>query len=78
MKQAIFNAGAFAKALKVKRTIDNNLTMREVQKQHGVKPATISRMEAGNIPDVYTYSALCKWLGVSMESFFEFKTIKKS
>ena len=34
-----------------------------------VSPATLSRIEQGNLPDVETFIRLCKWLNVSTETF---------
>ena len=35
----------------------------------GVSAATLSRIEQGKIPDVDTFIKICKWLGVSTETF---------
>lgn len=35
----------------------------------GVSAPTLSRIEQGNLPDVETFIKLCKWLGVSTETF---------
>jgi transcriptional regulator with XRE-family HTH domain len=35
----------------------------------GVSPATLSRVELGNLPDVETFIKICNWLGVSTDTF---------
>jgi transcriptional regulator with XRE-family HTH domain len=35
----------------------------------GISPATLSRVELGNLPDVETFIKICNWLGVSTETF---------
>ena len=35
----------------------------------GVSFATLSRIEQGKIPDVDTFVKICKWLGVSTDTF---------
>jgi len=36
--------------------------VREVAHEVGVSPATLSRVERGNIPDLGTFGKICKWL----------------
>jgi len=38
--------------------------VREVAKIIGVSPATLSRVERGYLPDLETFSRICKWLQV--------------
>jgi transcriptional regulator with XRE-family HTH domain len=38
--------------------------VREVAKEIGVSPATLSRIERGNIPDLDTFGKVCRWLHV--------------
>jgi len=38
--------------------------LREAAKLIGVSPATLSRIENGKVPDLDTFSKLCKWLEV--------------
>jgi transcriptional regulator with XRE-family HTH domain len=38
--------------------------VREVASEIGVSPATLSRVERGFLPDVETFSKICRWLGV--------------
>lgn len=35
----------------------------------GVSPATLSRIEQGNVPDLATFLRLCEWLDVTTEEF---------
>lgn len=44
--------------------------LREASKAIGeISPATLSRIEQGNLPDVETYMLLCTWLDVSADFF---------
>ena len=36
--------------------------IREVAREVGISPATLSRIENGKIPDLNTFSKLCSWL----------------
>lgn len=42
--------------------------IREVAKEIGVSPATLSRVERGFLPDLERYQKICKWLGISTEA----------
>jgi len=37
--------------------------IREVAREVGVSPATLSRVENNKIPDLETFSKICRWLG---------------
>ena len=37
--------------------------IREAAKQVGISPATLSRVENEKVPDLETFSKICKWLG---------------
>jgi transcriptional regulator with XRE-family HTH domain len=37
--------------------------IREASVEVGVSPATLSRVENGKIPDLETFSKVCRWLG---------------
>lgn len=37
--------------------------VREVAKEVGISPSTLSRVENGKIPDLETFGKLCSWLG---------------
>src|SRR5579863_2366417 len=38
--------------------------VREVAKEIGISPATLSRMERGHIPDLDTFGKVCRWLRI--------------
>jgi transcriptional regulator with XRE-family HTH domain len=38
--------------------------IRQVAKEIGISPATLSRVEHGNLPDLETFGKVCRWLGV--------------
>jgi transcriptional regulator with XRE-family HTH domain len=46
--------------------------LREVAREIGdVSAPTLSRVEQGRLPDLDTFIKLCRWLGVSPESFIK-------
>jgi transcriptional regulator with XRE-family HTH domain len=49
------------KQLKEKRGAQG---IRVTAEQIGVSPATLSRVERGNLPDLETFRKVCEWLGV--------------
>lgn len=61
------NTKMLASAIKTKRGTKG---LRETAAEIGdVSPATLSRVEQGNLPDVETFIKLCKWLKVSTDTF---------
>jgi transcriptional regulator with XRE-family HTH domain len=38
--------------------------VREVAKEIGTSPATLSRVERGHLPDLETFAKICRWLNV--------------
>ena len=38
--------------------------LREVAREIGTSPATLSRIEAGKMPDLTTFGKLCRWLEI--------------
>jgi len=38
--------------------------VREVAREIGISPATLSRVERGFLPDVETFGKICRWLAV--------------
>jgi transcriptional regulator with XRE-family HTH domain len=38
--------------------------VREVAKEIGTSPATLSRVERGHLPDLETFGKICRWLGI--------------
>ncbi len=69
--QLKFDSAAFAKQLRQKRIIDENIDLRTVAQKTGVSPATLSRVEKGRMPELLTYAALCRWLGVPMNQYIK-------
>lgn len=67
--KSTLNTKLLASMLKSKR---GDKGLRETAEEIGsVSLATLSRVEKGNLPDVETFITLCKWLGVSTETFVE-------
>jgi transcriptional regulator with XRE-family HTH domain len=46
------------------------LSWREVARQTGISPSTLSRMAQGRRPDVDSFAACVQWLGIPAERFF--------
>lgn len=38
--------------------------LRDTAKEVGISPATLSRVEHGNIPDLETFAKICRWLQI--------------
>lgn len=72
----IFDAQEFGKRIKIKRVIDLNIGVREVEKQSKVSASTISRVENGKLPELQNLILLCNWLGESPSFFFKIKSKK--
>lgn len=60
---------SFSKAIRQKRIIDLDITVREAAEQIGVSFSTISRCENEHMPELIAYAHICKWLNVPMETF---------
>lgn len=61
------NTDLLASAIKTKR---GKKGLRDTATDIGnVSPATLSRIELGNLPDVETLIKICNWLGVSTDTF---------
>jgi transcriptional regulator with XRE-family HTH domain len=74
--QSTLNTELFASAIKSKR---GKKGLRETAAEiGGVSSATLSRIELGNLPDVETFIKLCKWLGVSTDTFVKGQPKSKS
>lgn len=69
--KVIYNSEGMKKALKTKRTIDHDITMRKLAKQLGVSLATVSRAEEGKMVDLLTYVKLCRWLNEPLDKFIK-------
>jgi transcriptional regulator with XRE-family HTH domain len=50
-------------SIKVKQKRGNR-GIREIAKDIGISPATLSRIEQGKQPDISTFGKVCKWLGI--------------
>lgn len=65
--KSTLNTALFASMLRTKR---GSKGLRDTAAEIGeVSPATLSRVEQGNLPDVDTFIRLCRWLEVSTETF---------
>ena len=51
---------ALAQEIAVKR---GAVGVRAAAREAGVSPATLSRIENGNVPDLETFEKICNWLG---------------
>jgi len=47
------------------RTQRGNRKVRDVAKEIGISPATLTRVEAGKQPDIETFQKICTWLKVN-------------
>lgn len=45
------------------------LGVRAAAKEIDISPATLSRIENGNVPDLVTFAKICKWLGEDPNRF---------
>lgn len=48
--------------------------IRDAAREVGVSPATLSRVENGKIPDLETFSKICRWLGEDPADFLGIRT----
>lgn len=48
-----------------------DMGLRKAAKEIDISSATLSRIEQENLPDVETFIKICKWLGVSTDTFIE-------
>lgn len=48
--------------------------IRETAKVVGVSPATLSRVENGNVPDLETFGKICAWLGDDPSFYLDLPT----
>lgn len=63
------NLDAFAAAV-LERRQASTLSQRQAATEAGVSFSTFSRVEAGNQPDLASFSLLCAWLHVPVGTFF--------
>ena len=52
--------------------------VREVAREVGVSPATLSRVERGHLPDLETFKKTCKWLDVDPGQVLGFGSTRHS
>lgn len=50
--------------------------IREIAKEIGISPATLSRVENGKEPDLDTFRKICQWLRVDPNEVLGYKTMK--
>ena len=65
-----YSGEKMAKELKTKRIIELDIDIRDAAKKIGISPATLSRLENENTPDVNSLAMVCDWLDLDMEYFF--------
>lgn len=53
-----------------------NRGIREVAKEIGISPATLTRVEGGRIPDLGTFSKVCVWLKVNPADFLDIPSVE--
>ena len=54
-----------------------NRGIREIAKEIGISPATLSRIERGNLPDIETFGKVCKWLNLDPSKILGMKSHAK-
>jgi transcriptional regulator with XRE-family HTH domain len=69
MPQNQINVDAIVAALDSERRA-KNLSWRQLAKDAGVSPSTLTRMQQGKSPDVNTFTTLTRWLNTPAERFF--------
>jgi transcriptional regulator with XRE-family HTH domain len=69
MSQNLLNVDAIIAALDSERRA-KSLSWRQLAKEAGVSPSTLTRMQQGKSPDVNTFSALTRWLKTPAERFY--------
>jgi transcriptional regulator with XRE-family HTH domain len=47
------------------REMRGGKALREVATEIGTSPATLSRVENGKVPDIDTFSKICRWMKIS-------------
>jgi transcriptional regulator with XRE-family HTH domain len=67
-----FDSLSFAKSIQERRKF-KKLGVREAAKEIGISAATLSRVENQRLPELVTYNAICNWLSLDMNYFFDNK-----
>ncbi len=52
--------------------------LRAVSKEIGISTSTLSRVECGVAPDIFSLVRICEWLEVSVDGIFELNRERKS
>lgn len=68
-----FDKEKFAKSLRQKRLIDEDVDLRVLAKKLKISASTLSRCENGRIPELMNYAKLCQWLNVPLQEFIKSK-----
>lgn len=50
---------------------DSPLSLRQCSEQAGVSYATLSRLEKGAAPDIFTFATIVGWLGTNANDYFK-------
>ena len=69
MAQTQINVDALVAALDSERRA-KDLSWRQLAKDAGISPSTLTRMQQGKSPDVNTFTALTRWLNTPAERFY--------
>lgn len=72
--ESTLNTELLSSAIKSKR---GKKGLRDAAAEIDISSATLSRVELGNLPDVETFIKICKWLGVSTDTFVTGKKLTK-
>lgn len=68
MAQATVDVGALYAALDAART-SKELSWRQLAKEIGVSPSTMTRMGNGQKPEINAFAAMVRWLNMPAEAF---------
>ncbi len=68
MPEAHLDVEALYAALDVQRRSED-LSWRQLAKKVGISPSTLTRMAQGKRPDVDSFAALVRWVGVPADQF---------
>lgn len=74
MAQNLLQLDALVAALDSERNA-RGLSWRQLAKEAGVSPSTLTRMQQGKSPDVNTFTALTQWLNIAAERFYTDQTM---
>lgn len=69
MPQKLIHVEALVAALDAERQA-RGLSWRQLAKEAGISPSTLTRMQQGKSPDVNSFPALTTWLGIPAERFY--------